>query len=110
MKHRTVTQEVQMLREEFRLSRCRDAWEDTVHWFYTVADDLHTRVGFTPPHWEYIPSSRGPSNDPDDHAAALANEVGTETLVKFGEVLYRYARALRSAGLDYSDESDSPSP
>lgn len=97
----TIDEEFRLLKSEYRIFDSGDPWGDSMHWLFTVADELHFREGFTPEHWKFRPSPAGPANDPDDHATTLACEVGAEALVKFGNLLHRYCRLLKHKGLDY---------
>ncbi len=97
----TVNEEYAHLKSEYRLCNCGDSWGDAMHWSFTVADELYSREGFTPEHWKYKPSILGPSNDPDNYATQQVIEVGTDTLIMFGELLHRYCRLLRHLGKDY---------
>ena len=88
--------------KEFRLMfDGGDPWGSTMHWWFTVADELYHREGYTPEHWQFKPSPLGPSNDPDDYATTACAETGANALVFVGNVLTRYARRLERAGLSY---------
>ena len=89
------------LMQEFRTFQSGDVWGDTMHWWFTCADELFRREGWTPEHWKFRASPLGPSNDPDDYATNVCVEVGADDLERFGNTLFRYAQRLKRAGLDY---------
>jgi hypothetical protein len=78
-----------------------EPWGSTMLWWFTIADELYWREGYTPPHWEYRPSPIGPVNDPDDYATQVCVETGADALVFAGNVLYRYAKLLKANDMDY---------
>lgn len=97
----TIEQEYKRIIQEFRLFNSGDAWGHCMHWWFTVADELYWREGYTPPHWRFKPSPLGPVNDPDDFAASVAKEIGAEALIKVGNCLFRYANLLKRHNKDY---------
>jgi len=99
MKHYRL--EAHDLLNEFRTAQSGDVWGDTMHWWFTIADELYFREGQTPAHWQFRPSPLGPSNDPEDYATNVARETGAEALLFAGNVLTRYAQMLKRAGMDY---------
>ena len=54
-----------------------------------------------PREWRFRPSPLGPSNDPEDFAADLIQEISDAALLRFGRVLHRYAGLLKHHGMDY---------
>lgn len=88
------------LLQEFRLF-FDEPWGTTMYWWFTIADELYWERDDPPEHWEFKPSPIGPSNDPDDYATVICKETGTDALVFCGNVLYRYAKVLKRAGLSY---------
>lgn len=93
--------EIAQLRTEFGLSHDGDSWGHVMHWWFSIADELHYREGVTPEHWHFKPSPLGRTNDPDDYVSNVVCEAGADALVTFGNILTRYAQALRRAGKDY---------
>jgi hypothetical protein len=85
---------------EFRLC-FTEGWGDTMHWWFTVADELYFRGVSLPAEWKFRPSPLGPSNEPDDYATNIVSECDDALLLRFGRALSRYARILKAAGLDY---------
>ena len=89
------------LLKEFRVF-FDEPWGTTMHWWFTIAEELHRREGKTPAHWNFSPSILGGSkNDPDDHATQMCIETGSDGLVFAGNVLWRYAKLLSKHGWDY---------
>lgn len=87
---------------EFRLYIDTDLWGTTLHWWFTIADELHfNRQIEVPAQWRFRPSPLGIVNDPDDWATLTVRSLSDANLLRFGRALYRYASKLRAAGVDY---------
>ena len=88
---------------EFRLGDFGDAWGHTMNWWFHVADELYFNRDpcIIPENWKFRPSPCGPSNDPDGYETAIVQQANTETLLRFGRTLNRYADILKKHGLDY---------
>lgn len=81
-----------------------DMHADVSHWWFTIADEAwHNRRCQIPYNWGFHPSPLGPVNDPEDMATAAALAATDQELMRFGEVLHRYAGRLRRAGMAYSE-------
>ena len=90
------------LKAKFRTFCDGDDWGETMCWLFTIADELHfERATPVPDEWQFRPSPLGPSNDDDDFRTDCVREADDETLVRFGNLLTRYARLLRKHGKDY---------
>lgn len=91
------------LKEEFSIfSDGSDAWGSTLSWWSTIAGELyHNRNAYIPDAWCYRASPCGNDNDPDSIVTEIVENATTEALLKFGNVLTRYARRLKRAGKDY---------
>lgn len=92
--------EAHRLLEDFRLF-FDEPWGSTMHWWFTIADELYHREALTPAHWQFKPSPIGSVNDPDDAATQAVMATGSDALVFAGNVLHRYAQVLKRAGVDY---------
>jgi hypothetical protein len=91
-----------MIKQEYRLTYCGDKWGHTMSWLFHIADELyHHRETPVPDDWGFRPSPLGPSNDPDSYETECVAEATDEELVRFGNVLNRYAGLLKRAGRDY---------
>ena len=89
------------LKAELRLSGSGDAWGTCLSWWFATAAELFERPGCLVPHeWRYRPSPMG-AIDPDAYEAPIVAEAPDEDLIRFGNLLDRYASMLRAAGKDY---------
>lgn len=77
-----------------------DPWGSTMGWRFDIAAELYLRGAEVPEGWEYRPSP-GMTEREDTYEAEIAAQCDTESLVRFGNVLQRYDRLLRRAGMDY---------
>lgn len=90
------------LNQEFRVTGCHDSWGNVMAWWFSIADHLTFNSDlYVPDSWEYRPSPLGPSNDPDDYVTNVLNETDDNLLLKFGNILERYARNLERHGKNY---------
>ena len=78
-----------------------DCWGTALSAWFNVADYLYATNGDVPEHWGFRPGAMGCSVDPDDVWFPTFEDTQTETLERWGDVLMRYCRMLRTAGLDY---------
>lgn len=76
-----------------------DPWGVCMEMLFTIAEVLHFERYGTPEHWEYNP---GAASAPEGGylADGIASQE-TQTLIDFGNILFRWTRALKSAGRDY---------
>lgn len=89
-------------KSEYRLFFDGDHWGHVMHWWFTVADEIyHCRDFPVPAEWEFKPSPLGPINDPEDYATNVVTEMSDSDLLRFGQLLHRYASVLKQAGVDY---------
>ena len=91
------------LMHEFRIAQSGDWWGDTMHWWFTVAEEIYlNRPDLeVPPAWRYRQSPCGAQNDPDDYVTADVQSTDDESLMRFGRALNRYAGILDRAGASY---------
>jgi hypothetical protein len=91
-----------MLKQEYRLTYSGDAWGNAMNWLFHIADELyHNRLTPVPDDWGFRPSPHGPTNHPGDYETECVAEASDEDLIRFGNVLNRYAGLLKRAGHDY---------
>ena len=88
---------------EFRCDDCDDPWGTVMHWWFTVADEIHFKRPKLniPVNWRFRPSPLGSQNEPDDYAAVAVAQASDAALDRFGAVLNRYAGFLKRRGRDY---------
>lgn len=93
----------EQLKAEFKMSCDDDIWGQTMLWWFTVADEIHFKRDDieTPESWQFRPSPLGPSNDPDDYVTVTVQDAIDEDLLRFGNLLDRYASRIKHAGLSY---------
>lgn len=91
------------LKSEFRLTADGDDWGNCMHWWFTIADEIHfnRETISVPSSWKYTPSPLGLSNDPDDIVTRAVAEAENDSLMKFGHLMNRYAHFLEHLGKDY---------
>jgi len=90
------------MKADFKMSFDDDAWGHTMNWLFHIADELyHNRETPVPEAWRFRPSPLGPINEPDEWETTIVQAATDEELVSFGNLLNRYARALKYAGKDY---------
>lgn len=81
-----------------------DPWGTAMGALFDVADTLHfDRDADVPANWHYHPSILGPT-DPDEQTyigQCLLPDTSTGEILRFGNLLNRYADRLRHAGKDY---------
>jgi hypothetical protein len=79
-----------------------DPWGSTMGWWFAIADSLTFIHGVeTPSDWQFRPSPLGPSNDPDAYETEIVDKSDPDDLIRFGNVLTRYAHCLKRAGMSY---------
>lgn len=94
---------VQELVAEYRLCSDGDAWGETMHWWFVIADEIHFNRDdlSVPSEWQFRPSPMGPSNEEDDYAVNVVRDASDEDLVTFGGMMNRLASILKASGRDY---------
>lgn len=95
--------DLKYLKAEFRLSDDGDSWGNVKQWWFTIADEIYfNRKNLrVPDEWQFKPSPMGPSNDPDDYVTNVVKDTPDEALMAFGNLVHRYARLLKSKGVNY---------
>lgn len=89
------------LKAEFKMFADGDLWGQTMNWWFSLAATLvFDRGADCPSEWQY----RAPAGDDrseDDYAVDILKQAATDDLLKFGQLLSRYANFLARAGLSY---------
>ena len=84
------------IKEEFRISYDHhDAWGCVMNAWFDIAEALHLRGDDVPSHWGFAPGA-GLLRE-----ASWLHHYESDVLSRFGNVLFRWARLLKSAGRDY---------
>jgi hypothetical protein len=79
-----------------------DPWGSTMLWWFAIADSLLFTHDVAPPqHWQFRPSPLGPSNEPEQYETEIVDNTDPDALVRFGNLLTRYAAFLKRAGMNY---------
>ena len=79
-----------------------DAWGSTMGMWFAIADEIyHNREFDVPESWQFRPSLIGPTNEPDDYATVIVEDMTDDALQRLGAVIHRYAGVLQRAGVDY---------
>ena len=91
------------LKSDFRLTSDGDDWGNCLHWWFTIADEIHfNRENLcVPESWRFKPSPCGPSNEADRWETTAVREADDDSLMQFGHLVNRYARLLKHLGKDY---------
>ncbi len=90
------------LKSEFRLTSDGDIWGTVMQWWLSIADEMYFYRDFQVPQcWEFKPSPLGPSNDTDDYVANCIAEADDISLIRFGNLIHRYASRAKNTGLSY---------
>lgn len=91
-----IKYEIADIRYEFLLGFDRhDTWGHVMGAWFDIAEALHVRGDDIPSHWEFKPGAC------IDREESWLHHYESDVLSYFGEVLYRWARRLKSAGRDY---------
>jgi len=77
-----------------------DGYGTCMKWFFAVANELDRRNLICPDHWQYRPSPFGPEK-PEDYEQEICSQATEKALIAFGNMLERYYRLLKAAGMDY---------
>lgn len=98
----------QVLMGEFRTGDFYDAWGTTMGFFFATADVLyHETAEEIPSRWQFRHGQgcQGVDNDSYPDAMILdylnAGDIEADDLIRFGNVLDRYAGILDAAGKSY---------
>ena len=87
---------IENIKDEFRISYDHhDAWGCVMSAFFDIAEALHTRGDDVPMQWQFKPGAC------IDREASWLHHYESDVLSDFGNILYRWARLLQSAGRDY---------
>ena len=87
--------------QEYRLlGDSGDPWGTMMQWWFTVAEEMHSRGLPIPASWQYR-QGLSPQNDPTDPVTEVVVALSDADLAKLGNVLDRYASILKKAGKDY---------
>ena len=91
------------LKHDFRLTSDGDDWGNCLHWWFTIADEIHfNRANLSVPlSWKFKPSPFGFTNDPENYITHCVREADDASLMQFGHLVNRYARFLKHLGKDY---------
>ena len=90
----------QELKTEIRVDDlAHDPWGTGMSWLFSVCDVLTwERSCGTPDHWEF---RAGIGPDSENLAFTILNGANDATLVRFGNLLERFTRAVKHAGKSY---------
>ena len=91
------------LRAEFNVTSNGDAWGHTMHWWFSIADEIYfNRPNLSiPDKWQFKPSLFGEANDSDDYVTTCVREATDQDLETFGTLMHRYAQYLKHIGVSY---------
>lgn len=90
------------IKSEYQLSRdSGDPWGSLMTAWFGLAGELWMRGEAVPVEWNYSPGAAADPREPEDYMYDLYKDATTEALVRFGNVLERYARFVKRAGRDY---------
>lgn len=96
------TMTIKDLKIEFRITNCGDAWGTTLSWLFAIAEELYfNRDTEVPDSWNFQPSPFGITTDDDSYELNVVRECDDALLIKFGNILSRYANFLKRANKDY---------
>lgn len=90
-------------KREFKFMRDPgDPWGSAMQWWFAVAESLtFTHGSDVPAHWEFRPSPIQTETDQDSLEAEFCDNADPDDLERFGNLLCRYADALKCAGYSY---------
>ena len=91
------------LREEYLLTHdSGDKFGSVMGWLFPLCAELLIRGDGPPDDWEYRPGALGAHHeDDDDYIVECFDEVDSDTLIRFGNVLRRYRNWLAIREEDY---------
>lgn len=92
------------LKADFRIDLRSDPWGHTLHHWFMVADEIYFRRPrlCVPADWQFRPSPLGPNSDDDgDPFSETLRAADDAAVLRFGNLLSRYADRLRHAGKSY---------
>lgn len=87
------------LKAEYALS-FDDPWGTTMAWWFAIAGEMYSRSLHIPTEWQYQPGLGG-GVDPDAYETHFCTEATDHALIKFGNLLFRYAKCLERHGKAY---------
>ena len=74
-----------------------DAWGSTMNMWFAIADEIyHNREFDVPDNWKFRPSPFGPTNEPNDYATVIVEDMTDRALQHLGNVIHRYAGVLKT--------------
>lgn len=84
------------IKDEFRIGYDHhDAWGCVMNAWFDIAEALHVRGDDVPSQWDFVPGAG------IQHEASWLHHYESDVLSRFGNMLFRWARMLKNAGLDY---------
>lgn len=89
---------------EYKMTGDCDAWGSAMNAWFAVAHELYARHANIPAHWEFKPgctTTAENARDDGNYWFEVFQDYGTDDLIRFGNILERYARLIRRAGKDY---------
>ncbi len=89
------------LKAELKIDLSLDPWGHAMGAWFDAASELWWRGVWIPPHWQYNPGAATDPRDPDSSFFEAVENVDSEELLLFGELLCRYTRYLDHKGCSY---------
>lgn len=90
------------IKSEYKMMHDKgDPWGSVMQAWFSCAAELWQRGLVVPVAWGYSPGLAAVPTDPEDFMYDLFRGADNQSIVKFGNVLAKYAGLLKRAGKDY---------